>query len=74
MILFFLGESGERQLFVLAQVWDRFFSEILPTLQAILYPLQVNKLGVPCQIVSKTTFETSDVSQQGQRLRISNTN
>ncbi|KAK7170149.1 hypothetical protein R3I94_000401 [Phoxinus phoxinus] len=34
------GESGERQLFVLAQVWDRFFSEILPTLQAILYPLQ----------------------------------
>ncbi|KAG1955701.1 proline-rich protein 5-like isoform X2 [Pimephales promelas] len=40
------GESGERQLFVLAQVWDRFFSEILPTLQAILYPLQGQELTV----------------------------
>lgn len=39
-----LFPSGERQLFVLAQVWDRFFTEILPTLQAILYPLQVNLL------------------------------
>ncbi|XP_043101492.1 proline-rich protein 5-like isoform X3 [Puntigrus tetrazona] len=34
--------EGERQLFVLAQVWDRFFTEILPTLQAILCPLQTN--------------------------------
>ncbi|KAK2914074.1 hypothetical protein QQF64_030072 [Cirrhinus molitorella] len=45
-----LGEiqkhEGERQLFVLAQVWDRFFTEILPTLQAILYPLQGQELTV----------------------------
>uniref|UniRef100_A0A673H9G5 Uncharacterized protein n=1 Tax=Sinocyclocheilus rhinocerous TaxID=307959 RepID=A0A673H9G5_9TELE len=33
--------EGETQdLFVLTQVWDKFFTEILPTLQAILYPLQ----------------------------------
>ncbi|XP_016396516.1 proline-rich protein 5-like [Sinocyclocheilus rhinocerous] len=38
--------EGERQLFVLAQVWDRFFTEILPTLQAILYPLQGQELTV----------------------------
>uniref|UniRef100_A0A8C2A6A7 Proline-rich protein 5-like n=1 Tax=Cyprinus carpio TaxID=7962 RepID=A0A8C2A6A7_CYPCA len=38
--------EGERQLFVLAQEWDRFFTEILPTLQAILYPLQGQELTV----------------------------
>ncbi|XP_050971341.1 proline-rich protein 5-like [Labeo rohita] len=36
----------ERQLLVLAQLWDRFFTEILPTLQAILYPLQGQELTV----------------------------
>ncbi|XP_051558193.1 proline-rich protein 5-like [Myxocyprinus asiaticus] len=45
-----LGEiqqyEGERQLFVLAQVWDRFFSEILPTVQAVFYPLQGQELTV----------------------------
>ncbi|XP_056611548.1 proline-rich protein 5-like isoform X2 [Triplophysa dalaica] len=38
--------EGERQLLVLAEVWDRFFSEILPTIQAILYPLQGQELTV----------------------------
>ncbi|XP_055064788.1 proline-rich protein 5-like isoform X2 [Misgurnus anguillicaudatus] len=37
---------GEKQLLVLAQVWDRFFCEILPTTQAILYPLQGQELTV----------------------------
>ncbi|XP_073763401.1 proline-rich protein 5-like isoform X2 [Danio rerio] len=32
--------EDEKQLFILAEIWDRFFTEILPTLQAILYPLQ----------------------------------
>ncbi|XP_055064813.1 proline-rich protein 5-like isoform X5 [Misgurnus anguillicaudatus] len=38
--------EGEKQLLVLAQVWDRFFCEILPTTQAILYPLQGQELTV----------------------------
>ncbi|KAM9494840.1 proline-rich protein 5-like isoform 1-T2 [Clarias gariepinus] len=32
--------KGQHQIFFLADVWIRFFSEILPTLQAIFYPLQ----------------------------------
>ncbi|XP_076854044.1 proline-rich protein 5-like isoform X2 [Brachyhypopomus gauderio] len=32
--------EGERQLFLLANEWLRFFSETLPALQAIFYPLQ----------------------------------
>ncbi|XP_072527352.1 proline-rich protein 5-like [Salminus brasiliensis] len=36
----------ESQLFFLAEVWLRFFSEILPTLQAIFYPLQGQELTV----------------------------
>ncbi|KAL7833552.1 hypothetical protein AOLI_G00285120 [Acnodon oligacanthus] len=38
--------EGESQLFFLADVWLRFFSEILPTLQAIFYPLQGQELTV----------------------------
>ncbi|XP_035376823.1 proline-rich protein 5-like [Electrophorus electricus] len=38
--------EGERQLFFLAKEWLRFFSEILPTLQAIFYPLQGQELTV----------------------------
>ncbi|XP_065145310.1 proline-rich protein 5-like isoform X2 [Paramisgurnus dabryanus] len=38
--------EGEKQLLVLAQTWDRFFCEILPTIQAIFYPLQGQELTV----------------------------
>ncbi|MCJ8747333.1 hypothetical protein PDJAM_G00152330 [Pangasius djambal] len=38
--------EGEDQLFYLADVWIRFFSEILPTLQAIFYPLQGHEFTV----------------------------
>ncbi|KAK3528410.1 hypothetical protein QTP86_034226 [Hemibagrus guttatus] len=38
--------EGEDQLFFLAEVWIRFFSEILPTLQAIFYPLQGHEFTV----------------------------
>ncbi|XP_066511029.1 proline-rich protein 5-like [Hoplias malabaricus] len=38
--------EGESQLYVLAEVWLRYFSEILPTLQAIFYPLQGQELTV----------------------------
>ncbi|XP_026793486.1 proline-rich protein 5-like isoform X1 [Pangasianodon hypophthalmus] len=38
--------EGEDQLFFLADVWIRFFSEILPTLQAIFYPLQGHEFTV----------------------------
>ncbi|KAI4878082.1 hypothetical protein NFI96_007470 [Prochilodus magdalenae] len=41
-----LQYEGENQLFFLADVWLRFFSEILPTLQAIFYPLQGQELSV----------------------------
>ncbi|KAF3855416.1 hypothetical protein F7725_023471, partial [Dissostichus mawsoni] len=34
------------QLVVLGNVWDRFFTEILPTLQAIFYPVQGQELSV----------------------------
>lgn len=32
---------GDEQLAILADIWDRFFTETLPTLQAIFYPVQV---------------------------------
>ncbi|XP_060767540.1 proline-rich protein 5-like [Neoarius graeffei] len=38
--------EGEGQLFFLADIWIRFFSEILPTLQAIFYPLQGHEFTV----------------------------
>ncbi|XP_020504505.1 proline-rich protein 5-like [Labrus bergylta] len=41
-----LLHSGDEQLVVLADMWDRFFSEILPTLQAIFYPVQGQELTV----------------------------
>jgi len=33
---------GDDRLAVLANMWDRVFTEILPTLQAIFYPVQVH--------------------------------
>ncbi|KAM8892584.1 proline-rich protein 5-like isoform 2-T4 [Spinachia spinachia] len=38
--------SGDQVLVVLADMWDRFFTEILPTLQAIFYPVQGQELSV----------------------------
>ncbi|XP_063567143.1 proline-rich protein 5-like isoform X3 [Gorilla gorilla gorilla] len=43
--LFFVEEKiklceGENRIEVLAEVWDHFFTETLPTLQAIFYPVQ----------------------------------
>ncbi|ELK16043.1 Protor-2 [Pteropus alecto] len=35
-----LTERGENRIEVLAEVWDHFFTETLPTLQAIFYPVQ----------------------------------
>uniref|UniRef100_A0A3B4VIR4 Proline rich 5 like n=1 Tax=Seriola dumerili TaxID=41447 RepID=A0A3B4VIR4_SERDU len=37
---------GDDQLAVLADMWDRFFTETLPTLQAIFYPVQGQELTV----------------------------
>ncbi|XP_068580044.1 proline-rich protein 5-like isoform X2 [Cebidichthys violaceus] len=41
-----LLHSGDDQLVVLANMWDRFFTEILPTMQAIFYPVQGQELTV----------------------------
>ncbi|XP_022614860.1 proline-rich protein 5-like [Seriola dumerili] len=41
-----LLHSGDDQLAVLADMWDRFFTETLPTLQAIFYPVQGQELTV----------------------------
>ncbi|XP_029289277.1 LOW QUALITY PROTEIN: proline-rich protein 5-like [Cottoperca gobio] len=38
--------SCNEQLAVLADMWDRFFAEILPSLQAIFYPVQGQELTV----------------------------
>ncbi|XP_068595825.1 proline-rich protein 5-like [Brachionichthys hirsutus] len=38
--------SGDEQLVVLANMWDKFFMEILPTLQAIFCPVQGQELSV----------------------------
>ncbi|XP_077425258.1 proline-rich protein 5-like isoform X5 [Vanacampus margaritifer] len=38
--------SGGEQLAALAEAWWRFFTETLPTLQAIFYPLQGQELSV----------------------------
>lgn len=32
---------GEDRIDVLSEVWDHYFTETLPTLQAIFYPVQV---------------------------------
>lgn len=34
--------TGQKLLDSLAETWDFFFSDVLPTLQAIFYPVQVN--------------------------------
>uniref|UniRef100_A0A665VR84 Si:ch211-147k10.5 n=1 Tax=Echeneis naucrates TaxID=173247 RepID=A0A665VR84_ECHNA len=41
-----LLHSGDHQLVILADMWDRFFTETLPTLQAIFYPVQGQELTV----------------------------
>ncbi|XP_075992988.1 proline-rich protein 5-like isoform X1 [Genypterus blacodes] len=41
-----LLHSGDDQLVVLADMWVRFFTETLPTLQAIFYPVQGQELTV----------------------------
>ncbi|KAG2462820.1 PRR5L protein, partial [Polypterus senegalus] len=38
--------EGNNQLLILAEMWERFFTEILPTLQAIFYPVQGQELTV----------------------------
>ncbi|KAL4622660.1 proline-rich protein 5-like [Arapaima gigas] len=38
--------EGESQLLILSEMWTRFFTEILPTLQAIFYPVQGQELTV----------------------------
>ncbi|KAJ0029032.1 hypothetical protein NQD34_004029 [Periophthalmus magnuspinnatus] len=38
--------SGEEQLETLSAAWERFFTETLPTLQAIFYPVQGQELSV----------------------------
>lgn len=38
--------SGEEQLAALSVVWEQFFTETLPTLQAIFYPVQGQELSV----------------------------
>nr|XP_014343643.1 PREDICTED: proline-rich protein 5-like isoform X2 [Latimeria chalumnae] len=38
--------EGETRLQILSEVWDRFFTEILPTLQAIFYPVQGQELTI----------------------------
>uniref|UniRef100_A0A672FFS1 Uncharacterized protein n=1 Tax=Salarias fasciatus TaxID=181472 RepID=A0A672FFS1_SALFA len=42
----FFAPSGEEQLVVLTDAWNRFFTETLPTLQAIFYPVQGQELTV----------------------------
>nr|XP_057932410.1 proline-rich protein 5-like isoform X1 [Doryrhamphus excisus]XP_057932411.1 proline-rich protein 5-like isoform X1 [Doryrhamphus excisus]XP_057932412.1 proline-rich protein 5-like isoform X1 [Doryrhamphus excisus] len=42
----YLLAGGKEQLVVLAEAWDRFFMETLPTLQAIFYPVQGQELSV----------------------------
>lgn len=49
--LFFVEEKiklceGENRIEVLADVWDHFFTETLPTLQAIFYPVQGQELTI----------------------------
>ncbi|XP_028814186.1 proline-rich protein 5-like [Denticeps clupeoides] len=38
--------DGEDQLIILSEMWGRFFTEILPTIQAIFYPVQGQELSV----------------------------
>ncbi|XP_029697978.1 proline-rich protein 5-like isoform X1 [Takifugu rubripes] len=41
-----LVHSGDEQLTILADAWVRFFTDVLPTLQAIFYPVQGQELTV----------------------------
>ncbi|KAM8928830.1 proline-rich protein 5-like [Lycaon pictus] len=40
------GSTSESRIEVLAEVWDHFFTETLPTLQAIFYPVQGQELTI----------------------------
>ncbi|XP_063802357.1 proline-rich protein 5-like [Pseudophryne corroboree] len=38
--------EGENRVMILSELWDHFFTEILPTLQAIFYPVQGQELTI----------------------------
>ncbi|KAM4018743.1 proline-rich protein 5-like isoform 1-T2 [Anomaloglossus baeobatrachus] len=38
--------EGENRVLILSELWDHFFTEILPTLQAIFYPVQGQELTI----------------------------
>lgn len=38
--------EGENRIGILSEIWDHFFTEILPTLQAIFYPVQGQELTI----------------------------
>ncbi|XP_075044430.1 proline-rich protein 5-like isoform X2 [Mixophyes fleayi] len=38
--------EGENRIMILSELWDHFFTEILPTLQAIFYPVQGQELTI----------------------------
>ncbi|KAM4617973.1 proline-rich protein 5-like isoform 1-T3 [Discoglossus pictus] len=38
--------EGENRMAIISEVWDHFFTEILPTLQAIFYPVQGQELTI----------------------------
>ncbi|XP_004913404.3 proline-rich protein 5-like isoform X1 [Xenopus tropicalis] len=38
--------EGENRIAILSELWDHFFTEILPTLQAIFYPVQGQELTI----------------------------
>ncbi|KAM9301458.1 proline-rich protein 5-like [Gastrophryne carolinensis] len=38
--------EGENRVMIMAELWDHFFMEILPTLQAIFYPVQGQELTI----------------------------
>ncbi|OCT82004.1 proline-rich protein 5-like isoform X1 [Xenopus laevis] len=38
--------EGENRIVILSELWDHFFTEILPTLQAIFYPVQGQELTI----------------------------
>lgn len=67
--------TGQKLLDSLAETWDFFFSDVLPTLQAIFYPVQVSgpgSYGTPGpprrpSLVSLQTVQPEDGHPPGPR-------
>lgn len=73
--------TGQKLLDSLAETWDFFFSDVLPTLQAVFYPVQVSRpargplqapglgAGTPCALTALTAVRATQKLVPTHRMK-----